>query len=65
MKVFTKTGDRGDTSLFHGGRVPKDHARTQAYGTVDEVVGALGIARAELQGTFHAAVLDISANCSW
>ncbi|MFN2556440.1 MAG: cob(I)yrinic acid a,c-diamide adenosyltransferase [Nitriliruptorales bacterium] len=59
MKVYTKTGDKGDTSLFHGGRVPKDHLRTQAYGTVDEVVSALGVARAELQGEFHAAVLAV------
>jgi cob(I)alamin adenosyltransferase len=59
MKVYTKSGDRGDTSLFHGGRVPKDHLRTQAYGTVDEVVSALGVARAELQGEFHAAVLAV------
>ncbi len=59
MKVYTKTGDKGDTSLFHGGRVPKDHARTHAYGTVDEVVSALGIARAELGGEWHDAVLAV------
>lgn len=59
MRVYTKTGDRGDTGLLYGGRVPKDHARTQAYGTTDEVVSALGLARAELDGDFHDAVLAI------
>ncbi len=48
MKVYTKRGDDGTTSLFHGGRVAKDDLRTTAYGTVDELVSALGVARAEL-----------------
>ncbi len=59
MRVYTRTGDKGDTSLLYGGRVPKDHARTQAYGTTDEVVSALGLARAELEGEFHDAVLAV------
>ncbi|MDQ3932497.1 MAG: ATP:cob(I)alamin adenosyltransferase, partial [Actinomycetota bacterium] len=59
MRVYTKTGDRGDTGLLYGGRVPKDHVRTQAYGTTDEVVSALGLARAELTGEFHDAVLAV------
>ncbi|MDP8960085.1 MAG: cob(I)yrinic acid a,c-diamide adenosyltransferase [Actinomycetota bacterium] len=59
MRVYTKTGDKGDTSLLYGGRVPKDHPRTRAYGTTDEVVSALGLARAELTGEFHDAVLVI------
>jgi cob(I)alamin adenosyltransferase len=45
MKIYTKTGDRGDTSLFGGGRVRKDDPRVEAYGAVDELnsfVGALG-----------------------
>lgn len=45
MKIYTKTGDRGDTGLFGGGRVPKDHPRVQAYGDVDELNAALGLAR--------------------
>ena len=48
MKVYTKTGDDGTTGLLYGGRVPKDDMRTEAYGTTDEAVSALGLARAEL-----------------
>jgi cob(I)alamin adenosyltransferase len=46
MKIYTRTGDDGTTSLFSGGRVPKDHLRIEAYGTVDELNSALGAARA-------------------
>ena len=46
MKIYTKTGDAGDTGLFGGGRVPKDHPRVQAYGSVDELNASLGMARA-------------------
>ncbi|MBA2683103.1 MAG: cob(I)yrinic acid a,c-diamide adenosyltransferase [Gemmatimonadaceae bacterium] len=46
MKIYTKTGDAGDTGLFGGGRVSKDHPRVQAYGSVDELNASLGIARA-------------------
>ncbi len=46
MKLYTKTGDGGDTGLFGGGRVPKDHPRVQAYGAVDELNAAIGLARA-------------------
>ncbi|MGI8546630.1 MAG: cob(I)yrinic acid a,c-diamide adenosyltransferase [Gemmatimonadaceae bacterium] len=46
MKIYTKTGDRGDTGLFGGGRVPKDDARVEAYGDVDELNAAIGVARA-------------------
>jgi cob(I)alamin adenosyltransferase len=37
MKIYTKTGDAGDTGLFGGGRVPKNHPRVEAYGDVDEL----------------------------
>ena len=37
MKIYTKTGDRGETSLFGGQRVQKNNTRIQAYGTVDEL----------------------------
>lgn len=47
MKIYTKTGDKGDTSLFGGQRVPKDALRIEAYGTVDELNSLLGIVRAE------------------
>jgi cob(I)alamin adenosyltransferase len=46
MKIYTRTGDEGDTALFGGGRVPKDHPRVVAYGDVDELNSALGLARA-------------------
>jgi cob(I)alamin adenosyltransferase len=45
-RIYTKTGDDGTTGLLYGGRVPKDDAATEAYGTTDEAVAALGIARA-------------------
>ncbi len=44
MKIYTKTGDDGSTSLFRGGRVLKNNQRLIAYGTVDELNSALGIA---------------------
>ncbi|ATB28188.1 cob(I)yrinic acid a,c-diamide adenosyltransferase [Melittangium boletus] len=46
MKIYTKTGDAGETGLFGGGRVPKDSARVEAYGEVDELNASLGLARA-------------------
>ena len=46
MKIYTRTGDGGETALFGGGRVSKDHPRTSAYGDVDELNSAIGLARA-------------------
>lgn len=46
MKIYTKTGDAGETGLFGGGRVPKDHSRVRAYGDVDELNSSIGVARA-------------------
>ncbi|MFC1918567.1 cob(I)yrinic acid a,c-diamide adenosyltransferase [Chloroflexota bacterium] len=45
MKAFNKRGDKGETSLLYGGRVSKCDLRCEAYGTVDEAVSALGVAR--------------------
>ena len=45
MKIYTKKGDDGTTGLLYGGRVAKDDPRTAVYGTLDEVVSALGLAR--------------------
>lgn len=45
MKLYTRTGDGGDTSLFDGTRVPKDHPRVAAYGDVDELSSVLGWCR--------------------
>ena len=47
MKIYTKSGDDGATSLFGGPRVRKDHERIHAYGTVDELNAAIGVCRAE------------------
>jgi cob(I)alamin adenosyltransferase len=48
MKIYTKTGDQGQTSLFAGGRVDKDVPRVEAYGTVDELNACLGMVCAQL-----------------
>ncbi|MCX6149426.1 MAG: cob(I)yrinic acid a,c-diamide adenosyltransferase [Ignavibacteriales bacterium] len=49
MKIYTKTGDRGETSLIGGKRVTKDNLRIDAYGTIDELNSALGIAIIEIK----------------
>jgi cob(I)alamin adenosyltransferase len=46
MSIVTKTGDQGETSLMYGRRVPKNDPRVEAYGAVDELTAALGLARA-------------------
>lgn len=46
MKIYTRSGDAGSTGLFGGPRVRKDDARIEAYGTVDELNAAIGLARA-------------------
>jgi len=46
MKIYTRTGDAGETGLFGGGRVGKDDPRVEAYGEVDELNAAVGLARA-------------------
>ena len=46
MKIYTRTGDKGDTGLFGGGRVAKTHPRVEAYGDVDELNATIGLARA-------------------
>jgi cob(I)alamin adenosyltransferase len=48
MKIYTRTGDAGETGLFGGGRVRKDHPRVAAYGAVDELNSVLGWALTEL-----------------
>ena len=46
MKIYTKSGDEGETGLLFGGRVSKAHIRTEAYGSTDHAVSAIGLARA-------------------
>jgi cob(I)alamin adenosyltransferase len=58
VKIYTKTGDAGDTGLFGGGRVGKDHPRVSAYGDVDELNAALGVARATAPVAFAAELLE-------
>ncbi len=62
MKIYTRTGDRGDTSLFGGRRVPKDALRIEAYGTVDELNSAVGLARAENDDTDIDGILEAIQN---
>jgi len=52
MSIATKTGDSGTTGLMYNRRVPKSHPRVEAYGTVDELNAALGMARASSQDGF-------------
>ncbi len=58
MKIYTKTGDNGETSLFNGARVKKNNARIITYGVVDEVIAMLGCCwltqqRRKIQGNFR------------
>jgi len=56
VKVYTRRGDRGETDLFGGPRVAKDHLRVEAYGAVDELNAALGVALAD---TAHQDIRDL------
>ena len=51
MKIYTKTGDRGTTSLVGGQRVPKNHPRLEAYGTIDELMAQTALLRDNLPDT--------------
>jgi cob(I)alamin adenosyltransferase len=60
VKIYTRKGDDGTTGLLDGSRVPKDHARCAAYGDVDELGAALGVARAFVEDReIDAALLEI------
>ena len=59
MSIATKTGDHGTTGLMYGHRVPKNHPRVEACGTLDELNSALGLARATATEKF------ISENIYW
>ena len=72
-KIYTKTGDEGMTGLGGGRRVPKDSARVRAYGTVDELNSAIGVALAlglserlatEL-GTIQNELFDLGSDLCW
>jgi cob(I)alamin adenosyltransferase len=57
MDIYTRKGDDGSTGLFYGGRVSKASGGPEAYGTVDESVAALGVARALVEGDVAEAIL--------
>ena len=58
MKIYTKTGDAGETGLFGGGRVSKDDPRVRAYGDVDEANAAIGFAGALEPADFESVLLQ-------
>ena len=57
-KIYTRTGDTGETALFGGGRVAKHHLRVAAYGDVDELNSFIGVARATPPEAFHNGLLE-------
>lgn len=57
MKIYTKTGDKGETSLIGGTRVPKYHVRIEAYGTVDELNSYIGLILCQSIASHHQQVL--------
>ena len=59
LKIYSKTGDGGETGLFGGGRVPKDDRRVAAYGEVDELNAALGLALALEPRAFARDLLEL------
>jgi cob(I)alamin adenosyltransferase len=59
MKIYTKTGDAGETSLFDQTRVSKADARVDAYGEVDELNACLGVARASIADPEIGAAIDL------
>lgn len=58
MKIYTKTGDKGNTSLIGGTKVPKSHLRIEAYGTVDELNSYIGLCRDLLEDKNSYAILQ-------
>jgi cob(I)alamin adenosyltransferase len=58
VKIYTRTGDGGETQLFGGGRVPKDDARVAAYGDVDELNAVIGVAVAAEPQDFERELLE-------
>ena len=57
MKIYTKTGDTGQTSLIGGTRVPKHHIRIESYGTVDELNSYIGLIRDQQISEIHKLIL--------
>ncbi|MEM8885459.1 MAG: cob(I)yrinic acid a,c-diamide adenosyltransferase [Planctomycetota bacterium] len=70
MKIYTRTGDEGETGLYGGGRVSKHSLRVEAYGAVDELNASIGVARSagtpervdELLGRIQVELFDVGAD---
>ena len=58
MKIYTKSGDAGATSLIGGTRVPKNHPRVEAYGSVDELIAHIGVVKVYLTNAATSALLQ-------
>jgi cob(I)alamin adenosyltransferase len=59
FRIYTKTGDKGETALFGGKRLPKNHLRIDAYGTIDELNAFLGLVRDHTDGTLASLLKSI------
>ncbi len=57
MKIYTKTGDKGTTALVGGTRVPKQHPKVEAYGTVDELIAYVGLVRSQPMNKHYSEIL--------
>ena len=62
MKIYTKTGDKGNTALIGGRRVPKHHIRIETYGTIDELNSHLGLLRDGAIDVHYKDILEIIQN---
>ncbi len=63
MKIYTKTGDKGNTGLYGGMRVSKNHIRIESYGTLDELNSWLGLIRdQDIENNFQSIIIDIQKN---
>jgi cob(I)alamin adenosyltransferase len=59
MKVYTRTGDNGTTALIGGQRVPKNHPRIEAYGTVDELMAFVALLHDTIPGSYRPFLIEI------
>ncbi len=62
MKIYTKTGDKGETGLFGGARISKNSPRIEAYGTIDELNSFIGLAITETQDSSVKSLLNTIQN---
>ena len=62
FKIYTKTGDKGETSLIGGTRVPKHHLRIESYGTIDELNSYIGLVNATVENQNMKNILSVIQN---